>query len=159
MDNPMISLDRNTILELLRDTPQGEEILLQVTGWSMLPLLFHNRSLVYLKKEEKYLPRKGDIVLFVRLNGTIVLHRVHKVGENGVLTINGDAQKWTEQIFPNQVLATVTHFVRRKRDVSVHSFWYRAYVRLWCPARWLHPVGAKLAYYLYRLPYKLFGKK
>jgi hypothetical protein len=147
------------MLELLRNTPDGEELLLRVTGWSMLPLLFHNRSLVYLKKENAYVPRKGDIVLFRRLDGSFVLHRVHRVEENGILTINGDAQSWTEQIVPAQVMATVTRYVRFKRDVSVDSLGHRVYRSLWCPLRRLHPIGAKAVYYWHRVPQKLFRRK
>ena len=159
MEQPMLSLDRKAALELLRNLPDGEEMLLCVTGWSMLPLLFHKRSFVYLKKENHYIPRKGDIVLFIRLDGSIVLHRVHKIEKNGLLTINGDAQNWTEQIFPQQVLATVTRYVRFKREVSVESLGYRVYRHMWCPLRWIHPLGAKMVYFWHRIPQKMFGEK
>lgn len=159
MENQKQTLDRDSMLALLRDVPDGEEILLRVTGGSMMPLLFHNRSVVYLRRETAYQPRKGDIVLFRRLDGAFVLHRVHKLEENGCLVINGDAQRWTERILPIQVMATVTHFVRRKRDVSVESPGYRLYKALWCPLRFLHPLGARLVHYWHRIPQKLFGKR
>lgn len=158
MENKTVTLDRSAMFKMLHDIPDGEEFLLRVTGWSMLPLLFHDRSLVYLKKVSHYTPRKGDVVLFWRMDGSIVLHRVRKVGKDGVLTINGDAQSWTEHIFPTQVMATVTHYVRFKRDVSVDSAGYRLYRSLWCPLRWIHPLGAKVVYFWHRIPQKLFGR-
>lgn len=159
MDHQFTTVDRSAMREILRNTPAGEEFVLAVTGWSMMPLLFHNRSFVYLRREENYQPRKGDIVLFQRLDGTIVLHRVHRVEADGFLTINGDAQKWTERILPEQVMATVTRYYRRRREYGADSFSHRAYQALWCPLRFLHPLGAKAVYFWHRVPEKLFGKK
>lgn len=159
MDHQITVLDRSAMAATVLGTPVGDEIVLSVTGWSMMPLLFSRRSVVYLKRVGRYAPRKGDIVLFRRLDGSFVLHRVHKVEKSGFLTINGDAQIWTESILPIQVLATVTHFVRRTRDVSVDDFGYRLYSALWCPLRFLHPLGARFVYYWHRVPEKLFGKK
>ena len=144
---------------VLRDTPAGEELVLSVTGWSMMPLLFSRRSYVFLKRVDHYKPRKGDIVLFRRVDGAFVLHRVHKIEKNGFLVMNGDAQFWVEHILPLQVMATVTHFVRRTKDVSVDSRGYKLYSALWAPLRILHPVGARAVYFWHRIPEKLFGKK
>ena len=159
MDNQINTLNREAMSEILRSLPAGEEFLLQVTGWSMMPLLFHGRSTVTLVRERAYVPKKGDIVLFRRLDGAFVLHRVCKVEPSGLLIINGDAQSWTERILPVQVVAKVTRFYRRKREVSVESRGYRAYCALWCPLRFLHPLGAKAVYFRYRIPEKLFPKK
>ena len=159
MDHQFSTVGRIEMAQVIRDTPDGEELVLCVTGWSMMPLLFHQRSLVYLRREENYCPRKRDIVLFRRLDGTFVLHRVHRVEKDGFLTINGDAQNWTERILPEQVLAVVTRFYRRRREYSVDGLSHRIYRTLWCPLRFMHPLGAKAVYFWHRVPEKLFGER
>ena len=64
----------------------------RVTGVSMQPLLRHLRDGVVLGPPQRL--RRGDIVLFDRLNGRYALHRVIRVGKNGFTmagraTING----------------------------------------------------------------------
>ena len=159
MEEQKNTLDREAMAELLRSLPEGEELLLQVTGWSMMPMLFHGRSTVTLVRERAYTPKKGDVVLFRRPTGEFVLHRVCKVEPSGLLLINGDAQSWTERILPVQVVAKVTGFYRRRREISVGNRGYRIYCALWCPLRPLHPLGAKAVYFWHRVPEKLFSKK
>ena len=159
MEEQTNTVNRETMAALLRDLPDGEEFRLQVTGWSMMPLLFHGRSTVTLVRQRAYKPRKGDIVLFCRLDGAFVLHRVHRIEPNGILIINGDAQKWTERILSVQVAAKVTGFYRRRREIPVDSLGYRVYRALWCPLRFLHPLGARAVYFWHRVPEKLFRKK
>lgn len=159
MEEQTNTVSRETMAALLRSLPEGAEFSLRVTGWSMMPLLFHGRSTVTLVRQRAYKPRKGDIVLFCRPDGAFVLHRVHRVEMGGILVINGDAQKWTERILSVQVTAKVTGICRRRREISVDSPGYRAYRALWCPLRALHPLGAGIVYLWHRIPEKLFAQK
>ena len=131
--------DRAQVLAILTSAKDGDRFPLLVTGGSMVPFLFDQRSFVYLEKDAGYVPKKGQIVFFVRPDGALVLHRIIKVHEDGTLLINGDAQSWTEVIRPEQILARVTHIQRRVRVFSVNAPLYRLAVRLWMPLRKLHP--------------------
>ena len=163
MKEEINTVDREAMATLVHSFQEGEAFCLRVTGRSMMPLLFHDRSTVTLVRQRDYKPRKGDIVLFCRSDGAFVLHRVHGVEPNGILVINGDAQTWTERILPTQVVARVTGFCRRRKEVSVDSPGcspgYRIYRALWCPLRFLHPLGARAVYVWHRIPEKLFPRK
>ncbi len=159
MENKHCTVDRIALLKTLHEIPDGEEVLLRITGNSMLPLLFDQVSVVCLKRTKHYTAKKGDMVLFCRPDGAVVLHRVYRIQETGTLVINGDSQRWTERILPSQVLAVVTHFTRRKRNIQVSRMGYRLYVALWCSMRFFHPWGARVVYMWHRLPAKLGPKK
>ena len=77
-------------------------------------------------------------MLHRRTDGTYILHRV--IGRRGdVLTIAGDNETERETgVNISQVIAVVTDFTRKGRDVSVNNPVYRTYSRLWLavfPAR------------------------
>jgi hypothetical protein len=149
------TLDRLQLIEIMQAAQKGDQIPLRVTGGSMIPFLFDQRSLVFLEKDPDYVPKKGDIVFFVRPDLALVLHRIVEVRKDGTLLINGDAQSWTEVIHPKQILGHVTHIRRRVRVFSVNSRFYRLAVRLWMPLRRLHPVLSVPFFYWNCLVFKL----
>ena len=121
-------------------TPLMQEILaaggtveITTTGNSMRPMLLHRVSKVRLASPRLLHP--GDIPLYCRDNGTYVLHRViAREGEG--YTLCGDNQWHPEPgIRPDQIVAVVTDFCRRRRWVSCRSFGYRLYWRFWITIR------------------------
>lgn len=151
-------VDRTDFLHIILEGEDQQVLPLLVTGGSMMPFLLDRRSLVYLKKDSTYRPRRGDIVMFMRLDGMWVLHRITRLLPDGRLLINGDAQRWTEIILPDQIAAHVVRIRRRKREFSAKHPFYRFLVWLWMPLRLLHPLGGRLCYIWHRLPYKLFPR-
>jgi hypothetical protein len=149
------SLSREQMIRFWAVAKDGDSFPLLVTGGSMIPFLFDQRSLVFLKKDSAYVPKKGDIVFFARPDMSLVLHRVVKVREDGTLLINGDAQRWTEVISPDQILAHVTHIQRRVKSFSVEHPGYRFAVRLWMPLRPLHSILRVPFFYANCLIFKL----
>ena len=146
---------RVRMIEILASAADGDTLPLVVTGASMTPFLFHQRSMVYLKKDLSFVPKRGDIVFFAREDLTLVLHRVVALNEDGTLLINGDAQSWTEVIRPDQILAHVTHIRRRVKVFSVNARFYRMMVRLWMPLRRAHPLLMKPFLYVNSAIFKL----
>lgn len=155
--NQAKTVNRNEMRDVLLSADEHSVVPLLVTGTSMVPFLLDRRSVVELEKDTARKPRRGDIVLFHRRDGTIVLHRVIRAEEECLL-INGDAQDWTEEIHPRQVLAYVTHIRRRKRRFPVTNPIYRLYVWVWMPLRWFHPIASRLFHIWHRIPYKLFPR-
>ena len=79
MEQRMKTMDTALLLESYRDLLQTVEMLpLVVTGNSMLPFLVHKRDTVYLTKIKKPL-KVGDMVLYQRLNGEYILHRICRI--------------------------------------------------------------------------------
>ena len=151
-------VDRMDFMKIIAATEDHSVIPLLVTGGSMTPFLLDRRSVVYLEKDSGYEPKRGDIVMFMRPDGTWILHRISRLLPNGELLINGDAQSWTETIIPAQIAARVVRIRRRKRVFSVTNPVYRFLVWVWIPLRPIHPVGARLCHIWHRIPYKLFPR-
>lgn len=154
----MRTVDRLNFLQIVMEAEDHCVIPLLVTGGSMMPFLLDRRSIVYLEKDSEYQPKRGDIVMFMRPDGTWILHRISRLLPNGELLINGDAQAWTETIMPHQIAARVVRICRRKRIFSVENPVYRLLSWMWMPLRPIHPFGARLCYIWHRVPYKLFPR-
>lgn len=108
-----------------------------ISGTSMHPFLISGKDSVRLRKFGEHDCKKGEILLFRRSNGALVLHRIKKVLPDGRLLMNGDAQVWCETVNRNCVMATVSSIEKNGRIIPCTSLRYRAQVFLW---RMLFPV-------------------
>ena len=122
------------------------EVVLTVTGTSMLPLLHHCRDKVCLVKADEHRLKKYDIPLYVRPNGNYILHRIVEVRRPGYVTM-GDNQ-WTAEypVLPFQIVAVVKGFWRNGKYISCEDFRYQSYSRLWVslyPLRRLYLKGKR----------------
>lgn len=136
-----ITVSSDEFLAMLKECfAAGQAFPLQITGYSMRPLLRNRKDQVFLISQEVRTPEPGDILLYVRENGSCVLHRFIRVLEDGSFLMNGDAQIWTERIRKEQVRAVVLSIQRGRHMISVDSKVYRQYVNLWTaikPVRYL----------------------
>ena len=123
-----------------------------VTGYSMTPFLRHGRDAVCLRAWEEKDMKCGQILLFQRLDRSLVLHRIRKRLPNGELIMNGDAQAWCETISTEQVIAIVSAVERNGRHISCNSIWFWLWSWLWYPTRPIRPI-------LFKLWRILFSKK
>ena len=103
-----------------------------IAGTSMLPLLPAGRCRVQLEAGEGMQPKKGDIVLYQRSDGTLVLHRIIKVAGADGFFVCGDHQwRQIELIRRDQILAVAQGFFRDGCYVDDHTWWYRIYKTIW----------------------------
>ena len=108
---------------------KDKQVNLTVTGNSMFPLFSHLRDSVTVKKINEY--KKYDIILYVRNNGDLVLHRIVKV-KNNEFYLCGDNQTLIEYpIYPNQVIGKVVSFTRKGKVYDFNSFLSMFYARFW----------------------------
>lgn len=106
----------------------GESVRFSPHGTSMLPLLKDGRDQVILSPLPDKL-KKYDLPLYQRENGQYVLHRIVKVRDD--YTCMGDNQFVPEkEIRHDQMIAVVTHFVRKGKEYPTESFRYKAYCRV-----------------------------
>ena len=99
---------------------------LNVTGWSMMPML-HNRRDSVVIRPVKGRQEKGDLILYQRANGRYVLHRILRVKREGYVCC-GDNQFFTEKVADEQLLAVVTEFTRGGKSYAVSCKGYKRYV-------------------------------
>ena len=120
-----------------------------VSGSSMRPLLKAGRDTVYLRTCTEKDLRRGQILLFKRPDGKLILHRIRSVLPNGQLVMNGDSQAWCETISYNRVIAVVSSFERKGQHISCNSARFRFWNQFWYPTRVLRPVLFKLWHNLF----------
>lgn len=125
----------------------GGIIPLGVTGGSMMPFLKHLRDTVFIRKCICADLKRGQILLFKREDGRLILHRVRKVCSDGKLLMNGDGQVWCEIIECSQVIASVCEVERKGKRYKSDSFIFKMWDFLWFPTRPLRP-----------FLFKIFGK-
>ena len=123
-----------TIREVLS---RGGDFLLCPNGKSMLPTIRPGRDTVRLSPIKEL--KKGTLVLYRRVCGTFVLHRVVGIAKDGTYILRGDNQYYDERgITRDQMIAAVYRFQRGKRDIVCTSPSHKAYLavrRLTYPVR------------------------
>ena len=103
-----------------------------ITGTSMLPLLKEGRDLVELESCSQERLKKGDVVLYKKNDGTLVLHRIIKTENGEFFTVLGDHQfKNAERVNKNQIIAVACGFFIKGRYVTEKTRWYRLYKKIW----------------------------
>ena len=127
----MKTMDTALLLESYRDLLQTVEMLpLVVTGNSMLPFLAHKRDTVYLTKIKKPL-KVGDMVLYQRLNGEYILHRICRIKDKTYCMV-GDAQTVIEpDITEEQLIAVVCKAQRKGKVQKPGCFWWFFFEKIW----------------------------
>ena len=103
-----------------------------ITGTSMLPLLKEGRDRVELKPYCHERLKKGDVVLYKKNEGTLVLHRIIKTENGEFFTVLGDHQfNNDERVNNNQIIAVACGFFIKGRYVNEKTRWYRLYKKIW----------------------------
>lgn len=140
------TLTMEELLLALEQTLQGGgSFPLRVTGWSMYPLLRHEKDMVWLQACDPAQCRWGSIVLFRRKNGRLVLHRIRRRLPGGY-RMNGDGQNWCEDILQEQVLAQAVRICRGDRGISCQAVGLRLWNMLWFPTRPIRPILFRLGH-------------
>lgn len=94
-------------------------------GTSMMPLLREGIDTVQIKKINEPL-KKLDVVLFKRIDGTYVLHRIIKIKKDYYL-ICGDNQGILEKVYPNQIIGAMEGYFRAEEYISCTDVNYLKY--------------------------------
>lgn len=125
--------------DLLAAMQETQAVPLVISGSSMVPFLVHGRDTVYLSKLERT-PKRGDMIFYRRDNGTYILHRVFRPGEDACDMV-GDAQTGIEKgIRRDQMLAIVTAARRKGKLQKPGCFWWEFFGKVWIRLVWLRPV-------------------
>ncbi|MBO7680224.1 MAG: S24/S26 family peptidase [Thermoguttaceae bacterium] len=126
----------------------GKRVSMTPTGSSMLPTLRGGRDTVVLEAPGERKLRRGDMILYRRLDGTYVLHRIVKVSApRRRYTLCGDNQIAPERgIDREQVLAVLRSFRRGSREIDCDGLFFRLYSEVWMALRF----PRKIYHYLKR---------
>lgn len=98
----------------------------------MRPLLKEGKSWVQVAARNGRELTAGDVVLYRRMDGKLVLHRVIRVEQADTYLLCGDHQwKLEERVKDEQILAVAQAFSRNGRFFDEHTWWYRLYRKFW----------------------------
>ena len=123
--------------ELLR---QGKTVQLPITGYSMYPLLLPGRDSVILAPADHMPYTRGDVMLYRRDAGILVLHRIWKRKKDGYYMV-GDNQKEIEgPLREDQMIGVMTGLYRDGKEISCDQTGYRIYSAVWLMLRPIRPL-------------------
>lgn len=126
----------------------NKKVQLTVTGNSMFPLFVHLRDSVTVKRCENY--KKYDIILYVRENGDLILHRIVK-SKKDVFYLCGDNQTVIEYpIYKDQIIGKVISFNRKGKNFTIKNLIYDFYTFFWC-------INVKIRKPVLRFALKIWG--
>ncbi|MCQ2426094.1 MAG: S24/S26 family peptidase [Lachnospiraceae bacterium] len=97
-------------------------------GDSMMPLLREHRDIVVIRRPEDT-PKKNDVVLFKRPDGSYALHRIVKCCGLGQYRIVGDNRTKAETVFEEWIIGILTEIIKDGKHLTVESDEYRAYMK------------------------------
>ncbi|MBQ8783836.1 MAG: S24/S26 family peptidase [Clostridia bacterium] len=112
----------------------GGKVRITASGKSMEPVIKDGEDIVVISEIKKPL-EAGDIVLFKRSNGRLVLHRILAIKGNEI-TLRGDSQWTTEIADKSSVLGILEAVERNGRVLNSDSAYFKKY-KITLPAiRW-----------------------
>ncbi len=111
---------------IIEQLEAGQTVAYYTIGVSMRPLLVERQTHVII--EPLKTARDKDIILYVRSNGSIVLHRLIKQDGN-YYYMRGDNTLGIEPIKKNQAFGVVTKIYKNEKYIDVkNDFKYKLYV-------------------------------
>lgn len=136
MNKNIVKLDSDRLSAMIVTMLEQQwKIAIPVTGNSMYPLWKHHRDSVVLASCNPHALKKGDIALYRRSTGQVVLHRIVKVHEDSY-DMCGDSQSEIERhLLKSNVMAVTTSFIRKGKEYNCNQFGYRMYTALWLRIR------------------------
>jgi len=119
---------------------EGRSIQIYPQGYSMYPLFVPGRDQAVIAPAETEKLKRGDVVLYRRESGILVLHRIWKRTAEGFYMV-GDNQSETEgPLRPEQIKGILCRVVRRGKSFSVRNPLYILSAALWLRLRPFRPV-------------------
>lgn len=126
----------------------GQTIQLYPQGYSMYPLLVSGRDEVILSPLPQEALRRGDVVLYRRDTGILVLHRIWRCGEDGYYMVGDNQVQIEGPIQEEQMIGIMTGLVRKGRLIASADPWYRILSGIWLGIRpirrWIMVPGARM---------------
>lgn len=136
---------KENIEQILAD---GRTVQIEPHGWSMYPLLVPGRDQAIIAPAEPEKMRRGDVVLYRREQGILVLHRIWKVTPEGFYMVGDNQSKVEGPLRPCQIKGRLTAVIRNGREILMQNPLSIFLARFWLLLR---PVRGPLSAVAHRL--------
>lgn len=133
------------IEQLLKD---GNTVQTVINGYSMYPMLVPGRDSVILAPFQGGQPKRGDVVLYRRDGGILVLHRIWRTRQEGLYLVGDNQTQIEGPLRLDQMRGILVGFVRGGRHISTGNVVYRLYAGIWL---WLRPLRHVIAVAVHRV--------
>lgn len=120
--------------KLLQD---GNIIEIKPQGYSMYPLFTPGRDFARIEQIPIDLFQKGDVALYRREQGILVLHRICKITNDGFYMVGDNQSEIEGPLSPEQLKGKLIVFVRKGHIYTVNHPLYRFQSKLWL---WMLPI-------------------
>ena len=119
---------------------EGKVLRISPRGYSMYPLFVPGRDEALIAPIETKELRRGNVVLYRREQGILVLHRIFKRDREGIYLV-GDNQKEIEgPLPPEQMKGILIGVIRKGRQFSTRHPIYRIFSEIWLLCRPFRPM-------------------
>lgn len=125
------------IEQLLKD---GSAIQLKPQGYSMYPLFHPGRDEAIIEAYPIDQLRRGDVILYRRDQGILVLHRICRITSDGFYLVGDNQTEIEGPLRPDQIRGKMTGVVRSGKSFSVSHPLYRMLSSLWLFLRPIRPL-------------------
>lgn len=118
--------------DLLRCIKEQGYVITSFEGSSMWPLLVEGKSKVCLFSYDDQILQKNDIILYQRMDGSLILHRIiGKISKEEFITCGDHQWKEQEHVMRSQILAVMDGYYKNgkyhKKETKIYDLlWNRS---------------------------------
>ncbi len=122
----------------------GKTIQIKPQGYSMYPLFVPERDEAIIAPLGNRLPKRGDVVLYRRNGGILVLHRIWRRRGEAFYMVGDNQSEIEGPLRKDQIKGILVGIVRKGKKFSVNHFVYRMSAGLWLILRPFRPALSKM---------------
>ncbi len=124
--------DFNTRADIEKLLIEGNTIQLHPQGYSMYPMFLPERDEAIISPvRDASALKRGDVVLYRRDGGILVLHRICKADKSGFYLVGDNQTEVEGPLRPDQIKGVLSAFIRNGREISADNRVYRLASGIW----------------------------
>lgn len=109
----------------------GKAVQISPRGYSMYPVIVPGRDAVIVQKEDPAKLKRGDVALYRRDGGILVIHRICRKDEKGFYMVGDNQTEIEGPLRPDQIRGRMVALVRNGKEIDVGSLPYRLPCSIW----------------------------
>ena len=141
------------IVDLLRE---GKSVQLHPEGYSMYPLLVPERDEVIISPLKDHIIRRGDVLLYRRKSGRLILHRVYKKDRSRLYFVGDNESEIEGPVRITEVYAIMSAFYHKGKKYKTSNVFYFFYWQIWLL---LLPFRKPIGNFIHKIKTKLIKKR